>query len=133
MFELSNGLLCIAPSRLYETPKPTPPATEIVTLPGIPPMPNIVGLNRRARQGDQIGNITPVERQFQNTLILDDLADADVSCFDHRRVRLHFNLFSNLADFESWINYRVAVYLEDDSGLYVSAESRQSSFDAIGA
>src|SRR6185295_539890 len=43
-FRLSYGLLCVAPSRLYATPKASPPPTEKALPPCAPPMLLLVAL-----------------------------------------------------------------------------------------
>ena len=53
---------------------------------------------------DEIRDLSAVQRQFKNSLILDDLADACGPGFHESRIRLDFNLFADLSDFECGVS-----------------------------
>ena len=56
---------------------------------------------RRAGKSDQLDHLPSIQRQFENAGILDNLADARVSCFHQRRIRLNFDLLGHLPDFQN--------------------------------
>src|SRR2546428_224113 len=47
----------------------------------------------RAGEHDQVSDLAPDERQFQNAGVLDHLSDAGRSCLDHRRICLDLDGF----------------------------------------
>ena len=67
------------------------------------PLTSGAGLDRSG-QRDQFDDLPSVQWQFENSGVLDNLADAHASCFHQRRVRLNFNLFTDLADFQDRID-----------------------------
>ena len=88
-------------------------------------------LNGTAGQSDQFRYVAAVERQFENSLGLDNRTDGRTPRLHHGRVRLNFNLLGDLADFEDHIDSRAAVDPQHDSGLYVCPESRQTRLQPI--
>ena len=85
----------------------------------------------RASRADQVGDLTPVERQVHNALQLDHLPDADVLCFHHGRVRLNLDLLRHLPYFQHRIDHWTAVDLQHNSRLNKRAKSRQSRFQLV--
>ena len=81
----------------------------------------------------KIGHLAAVQRQFEDSFVFDNLTDADIPRLDQRGIRLNLDLFGHLTDFEDGIDHRVAVDLQDDSGLHIRSESRQRRFQTIRA
>ena len=77
-----------------------PPATEMVdgriVLVGV----EVAGGRRGGEAGeeDQLGRLPAVQRQLDDALVVDDLADAGRVRFDHRRVRGDGDLLADGAD-----------------------------------
>src|SRR5262249_30678409 len=88
--------------------------------------------NGAAGKRDQIGHVAAVERQFENPLILDHLADAYASCFNQRGIGLNLNLLADLSNFEDRIYHRRGIYLQNNSRLHERTEARYRRFQAIG-
>ena len=80
----------------------------------------------------EVGDLAPVQRQFKDALILDHLAHARGSRFDHRGVRLNRNGLGELADLQDGADDRVGIDLQHDACLRECAESGQRDFQAIG-
>ena len=84
-----------------------------------------------SRKRNQFGSLTAVQRQFQNSRVLDDLADARAARFDQRGVGLNLDGLCDLADLQRDVDYRIAVDLQDKSRLGVCAEARQGRFQFV--
>ena len=89
--------------------------------------------HRGAGQCDQVGDLTAVEGQFQDSLLLDDLPNALAPRLHQRRVRLNLDLLRHLTYFQHQIDHRSAVHLQHNSRLQKCAKSRQSRFQLIRA
>ena len=85
-----------------------------------------------AGQRDQIGHLASVERQLQNSRILDNLAHTGASRFHQSRVCLNLDLLSDLTDVKDHVDHRIAVDLQHNSSLYKRTKSRQSRLQPIG-
>jgi len=72
------------------------------TLSSVDPLPGTAGGGRsqdhRPRHRDQIRRVASVERQLQNSLIFEYLADAGGLRLHQRRRRIHLHRFSYVAD-----------------------------------
>ena len=58
------------------------------------------------RESDQVDDISSIQRQIKNSGVFHNLTDTYASCLDLRRVRLDFDLFADLADFQRRIDRR---------------------------
>ena len=74
----------------------------------------------------------PFSGRSTNPLHFDDLAYADTARFHLRGIRLNFDLFADLADFQGRVDHRIRIHLQDDTGLNESPETRQRRFHSIG-
>ena len=72
---------------MYATPNGRPPATEMFTPPWNARLLR-ARLHGRAGEHDQIRDLTSLQRQLDDPLLLDDLADAGAAHVDERRRRL---------------------------------------------
>ena len=78
-------------------------------------------------------NVARVERQLQNTHVVDHLTDTRVPRFHQRRIRLNLDRLGNLTDLQADVNYRIAADLQHDSRLRKRAEPRKGRFQLVGA
>ena len=94
----------------------------------------VAGRRRRREAGeeDQLGGLPAVERQLDDALVVDDLADAGGMRLDHRRVRGHRDLLADRADRERDVDLRVGADLQDDAVLHVGVEPRQRDLQLVG-
>src|SRR5437879_6070432 len=84
----------------------------------------------RTRQVDRLAS---VERQLQHAHVVDYLTDTRAPRFHQSGIRLNLDLLGNLAHFEARVDHRIAIHLQHDSGLHISAEPRQSRFEPVWA
>src|SRR5947207_5241513 len=89
--------------------------------------------NSSAGKNNQFGHLTPIERQFHNAHVIDDLADAGVARFHERGIRLNFYSFGNLTDCHHDVDFGIGTNLQDDSRLYKHPEHRKGGFQSIGS
>ena len=89
-------------------------------------------MDGRARQRQQLRYLPAVKRKFQNSLILDHLADASTPRLHERRIRLNLYLLRDLAYFKRRVDHCICVDLQNDSTLYKCSKPGQSCFQAIG-
>ena len=85
-----------------------------------------------AGEGNQIGHIAPVERQLDNPLVIDHLADRQVPHLHSDRVGLYLDRLADLAHVEHNVDHRAAVDLQQNAGLHKSAETGQRRLQSIG-
>src|SRR5438876_4207302 len=90
-----------------------------------------IGLNRGAGKRDQVCHVSSVERQLEDSRILDNLADARASRLYESGVRLDLDLFTDLADFKNQVDDRIAVDLQNNSRLKKAPKSRQSRLEPV--
>jgi hypothetical protein len=113
----------MAPSRRYATPYGSPPPPR---SPGRPARP--VGRRRRlhgrSRDDDQLRRVASVERQREDLLVTDDIADAGALDVDQRRGAFHGDGLFELAHRELGVEDGRGPYLQHDAGLYVGSEPR---------
>ena len=88
-------------------------------------------LDSGARDCDQVGDPAPLQRQFQNPLVLDDRTHSRAPRFHERGIGLHLDLFGDLTDLQNRVDHRVAVDLQDNSGLYKRTKTEQCRFKSI--
>ena len=69
--------------------------------------------NRCSSERDKILNVSAIEGKFQNSLVLDDLADAHASSLDEGCVGLNFDLLADLSDLEYEIDHGITADLQD--------------------
>ena len=91
------------------------------------------GRNRRTGKHDQLGHLTAVQRKFFEPALIDHLADAGLTGFDHRRIRCHLNRFGCRPHFHGDLNRRVRIYLQNDTRLDIGAEAGQRCFKFVGS
>ena len=84
-----------------------------------------------SRQQDQLGDLSPIQRQLQHASVVDHLADARVACFHERGIGLHFDGFRNLSHFHQDIQHGIASDLEHDSRSHITAKARQCRLQPI--
>ena len=82
-----------------------------------PPRLRDAGLDRCAPESDEVGHVAPVQRQFHNPLVLDDLADTRAARLHQRGVGFHRDLFTHRADLERDVDSRVCIHLQRHSRL----------------
>jgi hypothetical protein len=87
--------------------------------------------NGCAGKRDQVRYRSAVQRQFQNSLVLDHRAHGRTARFDLRQIRLYLDLFCDLADLEYHVDDGIAVHLQVYTGLHECAESRQRCLEPI--
>src|SRR5262245_7004474 len=87
--------------------------------------------NRSPSEKDQLRWITAIQRQLQNTLVVDDISHAGTARFGKSGIGLDFHLVRDLSDFKDGIHDRIRSNLQNDSGLYVRLKTRQSSLDRV--
>ena len=83
-----------------------------------------VGLNGCAGKSDQVRDVSTVQRQFEDSRILDNLTDTRAPRLDKSGIRLYLDLFAHLTDFKNQVDDRVAVHLQHNSGLNKGPKSR---------
>jgi hypothetical protein len=95
----------------------------------------IPGRRRRGepREEDQLGHLASVERQLDDALVIDDLADARAVSFDGRRVAGHRHLLRHVADPQRHVDHWIRADLEHDTVLDIGVEARQRHLELIGA
>jgi hypothetical protein len=84
-----------------------------------------VGRRRRGSQPgqeDQLRRLPSVERQFDDALVVDDLANAGRVCFDHRGVGRHRDRFAHRAHSQRDVDLRIGAHLQDDAVLGIGVE-----------
>ena len=80
-----------------------------------------------ARKDDELRHLTPIERQFHDAHIIDDLAHSRASRLDERRVRLDLDGLGNLTHLQHDVDDRIGIDLQHDSRLRKRTETRQAS------
>ena len=79
-------------------PNCNPPATEIDCPPGIPELGDRSTGTAAPASCDEVSGIPSVQRQFDDPLIFDNLADACRARLHQGRVGLHFDRLCDLPD-----------------------------------
>ena len=74
---------------------------------------------RRSGKRNQFDDSPSIQRQFQNTGVLDHLADSRVARFYQGCVRLNLHLLADLSHFQNDVDHRAAVDLQHNSRLCV--------------
>jgi hypothetical protein len=90
-------------------------------------------LSGPAAQRNQVGDLPAVQRQLENSRVLDHLAHARTARLHHRGVGLDRHALSELTDLEDDVDDRARVDLQHDPGLREGSKARQGHFQAIGA
>ena len=80
-------------------------------------------LHRRAREHEQVGHLAALERQLEDTLVLDHGADAGAAHVHERRRGVHGDRLLERPQFERCIDRRRRAYREDEPRLHVAAEA----------
>jgi hypothetical protein len=91
------------------------------------------GLHRRAREHDQVGDLASLERQFDDALVLDDVADAGAADVDDRRGGLYGDRLFKVADRQLRVERGRLADLQHDSSLRVGPESLERDLEAVRA
>ena len=81
-----------------------------------------------ARKDDELRHLTPIERQFHDAHIIDDLAHSRASGLDEPRVRLDLDGLGNLTHLQHDVEDRIGVDLEHNSRLCKRAETAEAPF-----
>src|SRR5437660_5421586 len=81
--------------------------------------------------GDQVRHLASIQREFQNSRVLDDCADCRAARLHLGGVRLYLDGLGHLADLQRDINRRIAVHLKHDIRLHKRAESGQCRFQSL--
>ena len=68
------------------------------TPPGMLRLVGGAGLHRRAGEHDQVGDLAALQRQLDDALVLDDVADAGAAHVDERRRRFDRDRLLEVAD-----------------------------------
>ena len=89
------------------------------------------GLDGRARQHDEIGDLAPLQRQLQDALLFDHLRDARAAHVDERRRRLDGHRFGEVAYAEHDVDRRRRRHLQHDPRLCVGPEALKRGFQPI--
>ena len=99
------------------------------------PLPTfIVGiaiLNGCAGEGNEVGDLASVQRQFQNSCVLNDCADCRAARLYLCGICLNLDRLGYLADFQRDVYRRIAVHLKHDVRLHKRAKSGQRRFQSI--
>ena len=88
-------------------------------------------LNGPPTEGDQVGDLSSVQWQLEDALVLDDLADAGIARLHHRGVRLDRHAFFELSHFQDDVDDRARIDLEHDPGLHEGSKAGQGNLQAI--
>ena len=88
-------------------------------------------LDRGADLQHEIHGIAPVQRQFEDARVLDDVADAGALDVHERRRGVHRDAFFERADLERRVDRRRRADLQHDAGLHVGAESLEADFELV--
>ena len=91
------------------------------------------GLHGRAGDHDQVGDLAALERQLDDPLVLDDVADAGAAHIDDRRGRLDRDRLLEIADRELRVERRRGADLQHDAGLDVGTESLERHLQPVRA
>ena len=75
-------------------------------------------------QCDQLHRLPTIQWKFKDSCVLHYLADARAPCFHQGRVGLDLYRLRDLAYLQSYVNHRIAVHLQHNSGLGIGTESR---------
>ena len=89
--------------------------------------------HRRRQILQEVCRVPPVQRQVEDAPVVHHLADAEVSRFDHLRVRLNGDRFGHRAERQRDGNDLAAVDLQHDTRLHGGPEALQHHFELIGA
>ncbi len=100
---------------------------------GDPELGDPAGVDGRAGERDEVGDLAPLQRQLDDPFLLDDLADAGAAHVNQRRGRFHRHGLLEVADGERRVERRRRADLQHDAGLDVGAEALQRHFEPIGA
>ena len=88
-------------------------------------------VDRGARLEDQVGDLASLQRQLDNALLLDDLADACALRVHERRRRLDGNRLGQLAQSKGDVDRRRRGHLQDDARLDIGAEAREHDLEPV--
>ena len=134
-FRPLKGLLAVPPSSVKEIWLALPPATEsvmvgkfLLVFRSLATVPWVVAI---AGQQDQLGRLARVQRQFDDFLVADDLADAAAVRFHRQGLGLHHDLFADRADLQGRVDDRVGIDVEHDAGLDVGGEAVLGDLHAV--
>ena len=73
-----------------------------------------------------------IERQLDDSLLINHLTNAVAVRFNQPGIDLHFYGLGNLADLKNNRDRRITVNLKHNSGLNVSGETLKTGFQLIG-
>ena len=76
-----------------------------------------------SRERDQLGRVASIEREFLDSLVLNDPADCGAAGFDQRRCRFNGDRFGEFADGHLDDDLGISVDLQNDSSALECAES----------
>ena len=93
----------------------------------------LAGLDGRARQEDEVGDLTALQRELHNPLVLDHGPDARALDIDERRRGFNGHRLVEIPEREHDIDNRSSRYLEHDAGLHRGAKPRQHGLQPIRA
>ena len=89
------------------------------------------GLDRGADAENEVHGIAPVQRQFEDARVLDDVTDAGALDVHERRSGVHRDGFFERADLEHRVDRRGRADLQRDACLHVRAESLEADFELV--
>ena len=88
-------------------------------------------VNGRAGKNDQVRHFTPVQRQLQDSCVLDHLPDTCGPHFHQGCVGSNLDLIGHLANLKDEVDYCIAVHLQHDSGLNKRTKTLQTRLQAV--
>jgi hypothetical protein len=91
-----------------------------------------VGLDRRAGEDDEVGDLAALERQLHDPFLIDDGADAGAADVHERRRAFDGYGLLDVAQGERDIDRRPRIDLQHDAGLHVGAEPLQRDLQLVG-
>ena len=83
------------------------------------------------RQRQQLHEVSPVERQFFNLFLVDDVTERHALRLDERRGDSHFRCVGHLADIQCKIGHRDLIDLHHNAPAHLLLEARQLCRDNI--
>src|ERR1039458_4334400 len=138
---LLKASLLSPPSSRKFTPLAAPPATETWTEPPLGPWMFLLTISGIAIQGhvrggdagdgQQAGEVAPVERQIHDPLLFDDLGNRRIPGLHHAGARLHLHRLGQRAHLQGDVLREVFRHLQNDADLRVPLEAVRRNLQAI--
>ena len=87
--------------------------------------------DRRAGENNQIRDLSSLQRELDDALLIDHLADARAADVDERGGRFDGDRLFEIPDAERGVDGRRRADLQDESGLHVGAETLQRDLQPV--